>query len=66
MQIYWVDSDRPKSLAMAPRPRGGDWLDAASNSEKSEEALPVRTLLERPTPCGDYLYAIAALDAPAR
>jgi len=27
MQIYWIDSPKPKSLAIVSRPRGGDWLE---------------------------------------
>ena len=27
MEFYWIDGPWPGKLAIAPRPRGGDWLD---------------------------------------
>jgi hypothetical protein len=33
-ELFWIPTPSPGRLAMAPRPRGGDWLD-----EFAEETL---------------------------
>jgi len=43
--LYWLDGPWPGKLAMAARPRGGDWLEDDLSSWKREGVDTVLTLL---------------------
>src|SRR5919108_2702095 len=44
-KLYWIDGPWPGRLAMASRPRGGDWLDDEINSWQQAGINAVLSLL---------------------
>jgi len=41
-ELYWVDGPWPDRLAVAPRPRGGDWIE---NEAKTWKQAPIHAVL---------------------
>jgi protein-tyrosine phosphatase len=46
-QLYWIDTGSAGRLAIAVRPRAGDWLEAEVNEWKSAGIEVIVSLLER-------------------
>jgi protein-tyrosine phosphatase len=46
-EIYWIDGFEPGKLAVAPRPRGGEWLEDDIGNWKREGVHEVLSLLTR-------------------
>lgn len=44
-EIYWLDEHWPGQIALAPRPRGGDWLEEELNGWKKVGVAAVLSLL---------------------
>ena len=45
-QLYWIATGQPGRLAIAPRPRGGDWLEDEARSWRVAGVDAVVSLLE--------------------
>jgi protein-tyrosine phosphatase len=44
--IYWIETPEPRRLAVMPRPRGGDWLEAELKGLRSDGVDVLVSLLE--------------------